>query len=311
MTLVEEREEPGAEAAFELEVAFPLRGQRARKRGPRDIALAHHDLSEWEVVRLLVPESRIELEVREEALIHEQFAETPHVIPQSPQLTRNRADHPQRLDTAHAECHRPSRGAIPREREAGTCRSISLVRGGSVPPDRGRTLALVKRGAFAVLVLALLAAGCGSTKTVTNTVTVTTAKTGVGPPAEISFFGHIRSLKPQGSVYRLRFDPEWFLSGLTANVAAAQDGAVEPGQPVPNDNYRVDESHRVLTFRVPTNAHVTVITKAPTGTPISVAQLAQIVDGTSKLKLFEPLESGVWIVVHVDTVRSLDQQYQP
>ncbi|HEX6662278.1 MAG TPA: hypothetical protein VF025_01275 [Gaiellaceae bacterium] len=169
----------------------------------------------------------------------------------------------------------------------------------------------MKRGAFAVLVLALLAAGCGGTKTVTKTVTVTAAKTGVGPPGEISFFGHIRSLKRQGSGYRLRFDPEWFLSGVTANVAAAQDGAVEPGQPVPNDNYRVDESHRAFTYKVPANARVTVLTRAPTGTPITVAQLAQIVDGTSKLKLFEPLESGVWIVVHVDTVRSLDQQYQP
>jgi hypothetical protein len=165
--------------------------------------------------------------------------------------------------------------------------------------------------AAALLLALLLSAGCGSTRTVTGIVTVTTAKTGVGPPAEISFFGHIRSLKRQGSGYRLRFDPEWFLSGVTANVAAAQDGAVEPGQPVPNDNYRVDESHRAFTYKVPADAHVTVITRAPTGTPISVAQLAQIVDGTSKLKLFEPLESGVWIVVHVDTVRSLDQQYQP
>ena len=86
VTLVEKREEPRAEAAFELEVAFPLRGQRARKRRPRDIALAHHDLAEWEVVRLLIPESRIELVVRQEPLIYEQFAETPHVIPQSPQL---------------------------------------------------------------------------------------------------------------------------------------------------------------------------------------------------------------------------------
>lgn len=178
-------------------------------------------------------------------------------------------------------------------------------------PDDGRTLALVKRGALAVLVLALLAAGCGSTKTVTKTVTVTTAKTGVGAPAEIPLFGHIKSLKRKGTGYVLRFDPEWFLSGVTANVAAAQDGAVEPGQPVPNDNYRVDESHRAFTYEVPANAHVTVLTRAPTGTPITVAQLAQIVDGTSKMKLFEPLESGVWILVHIDTVRSLDQQYQP
>jgi hypothetical protein len=54
-----------------------------------------------------------------------------------------------------------------------------------------------------------------------------------------------------------------------------------------------------------------VITKTPAGTPITASQLADIVNGTSKLKLFEPLESGVWLIVHGDTVRSIDQQYQP
>ena len=169
----------------------------------------------------------------------------------------------------------------------------------------------MKTGVLLVVALGLVVAACGSTKTVTKTVTVTTTEKGAGAPQEIALFGHIKSLKQKGSGYVLRFDPEWFLSGTTANVAAAEDGAVEPGQPVPNDNYRVDEGHRLFTYKVPANAHVTVITKAPSGTPITVSQLAEIVNGTSHLKLFEPLESGVWIVVHIDTVRSLDQQYQP
>jgi hypothetical protein len=29
------------------------------------------------------------------------------------------------------------------------------------------------------------------------------------------------------------------------------------------------------------------------------------------VKLFEPLDSGVWISVHGDTVCAIDQQYQP
>jgi hypothetical protein len=90
-------------------------------------------------------------------------------------------------------------------------------------------------------------AGCGSTKTVTKTVTNTvtaeaTGKSGVGPPAEQVQFGYIRSLKRTGGQYRLRFDPAWFLTGVTANTAAAEDGAVSPGEPVPNDNYVVNES---------------------------------------------------------------------
>ena len=82
----------------------------------------------------------------------------------------------------------------------------------------------------------------------------------------------------------MRFDPEWFTSGVTANDAAAEDGAVEPGQPVPNDNYRVEEGHRLLTYLVPADTRVTVLTKEGDpqsfgATPITVAELAQLVDG--------------------------------
>jgi hypothetical protein len=129
-------------------------------------------------------------------------------------------------------------------------------------------------------------------------------------------FGHIRSLVRKGDHYELRFDPAWFTSGETANTAAAEDGAVEPGQPVPNDNYVVDESDRTLKYLVRPGAHVTVLVNNPTGilsTPISVAELAQIVrtGKSGQRKLFEPLESGVWIRYRIDTVCSLDQQYRP
>ena len=166
----------------------------------------------------------------------------------------------------------------------------------------------------AVVVAAVVAAGCGSTKTVTKTVTVQgKTKSGVGPPGEIVQFGHVESLERKGSGFVMRFDPEWFLTGVTANTAAAEDGAVEPGEPVPNDNYRLEEGHRLLTYLVPANAHVTVLAKGVTGTPITVSQLAQIVDGQNPLPrpLFEPITTGFWILVNIDTVRSLDQQYQP
>ena len=65
-------------------------------------------------------------------------------------------------------------------------------------------------------------------------MTVTTeTRRGFGPPAELVEFGYIKSLDAKGSRYEMRFDPAWFLSGVTANTAAAEDGAVPPGQPVP------------------------------------------------------------------------------
>ena len=159
--------------------------------------------------------------------------------------------------------------------------------------------------------LLVVVAGCGGTKTVTRTVTVdSAAKQGVGAPGETVQFGHIASLKRKGSGYELRFDPALFLSGETANVAAAEDGAVAPGDPVPNDNYVVDEGHRLLTYRVPADAKVTVLTESPESTPITVAELAQIVAGNHK-PLWEPIETGFWLRARIDTVRSLDQQYRP
>ena len=34
-------------------------------------------------------------------------------------------------------------------------------------------------------------------------------------------------------------------------------------------------------------------------------------NGGPHRKLFEPLDSGVWIRVRIDTVKELDQQYRP
>ena len=171
----------------------------------------------------------------------------------------------------------------------------------------------MKPGAL-VLLLAVLTAGCGSTKTVTRTVTVNpTAKTGVGAPGEQVQFGYVESLTRKGSRYELRFDPAWFLTGETANVAAAEDGAVEPGEPVPNDNYVVNEGHRLFTYLVPADARVKVLTNGVSGSPVTVAQLAELVRGKNPFPrpLFEPLTTGFWIRIDIDTVRSLDQQYRP
>ena len=135
-------------------------------------------------------------------------------------------------------------------------------------------------------------------------------------PCGDRIFGHVRSLTRSTGRWVMRFDPEWFTSGVTANVAAAEDGVVAPGEPVPNDNYRIDEGHRLLTYLVAPNARVTVLTRhgdpAQLGaTPVTVAQLAALVRGEKPVDLFEPLDTGVWLRVHVDTVCRIDQQYMP
>jgi hypothetical protein len=167
------------------------------------------------------------------------------------------------------------------------------------------------RCAVAIAVV-LTVAGCGSTRTVTKTVTVTApAKT---PPSELVFYGHVKSLKRAASGYELRVDPALWLGGTTAYHAAVEDRAIEPGSAVPNDYYIRDEDHRLLTYRAPADVRVTVLTYRSQirGTPITVAELADLLAGENPKhrRLFEP-QAGYWIRVATDTVRSLDQQYQP
>jgi hypothetical protein len=132
------------------------------------------------------------------------------------------------------------------------------------------------------------------------------------PAGQMVLYGHIRRLSRTGARIKLGFDPAWFTSGATASAAKLADTG---SSDVPNDNYVVEEGHRLLTYLVPETARVTVLTNQGTkgiaATPITVAELLRIVNGGKHRKLFEPLASGVWIRVRIDTVRELDQQYQP
>jgi hypothetical protein len=131
------------------------------------------------------------------------------------------------------------------------------------------------------------------------------------PAGQMTLYGHIKRLSRTNSRFELGFDPAWFTSGVTASRAKLADtGSSE----VPNDNYTVEEGHRLLTYIVPTTARITVLTNNGTGiasTRINVSELARIVNGGKHRRLFEPLDSGIWIRVRIDTLQELDQQYKP
>ncbi len=132
------------------------------------------------------------------------------------------------------------------------------------------------------------------------------------PAGQFTLYGHIKKLSKSGGKYVLRFDPAMFTTGLTASVAAKEDTG---SSDVPNDVYTVEESHRLYSYYLAPNAKVTVLTNHGTSgisaTPITVGELYRIVNGGPHRKLFEPLDSGVWIRVRIDTVKELDQQYRP
>jgi hypothetical protein len=131
------------------------------------------------------------------------------------------------------------------------------------------------------------------------------------PAGQMTLYGHIKTITRASGHYLLGFDPALFTSGITASRAAKQDTG---SGDVPNDNYIIEEGHRVLTYILPLNARVTVLTNNGTGiasVAIPVPELSRIVNGGPHRKLFEPLESGIWIRIRIDTIRELDQQYRP
>jgi hypothetical protein len=128
------------------------------------------------------------------------------------------------------------------------------------------------------------------------------------PAGQTTLYGHVASLTRSGRRYQLRFDPALWLTGVPAERACGC-------RPVPNDYFIVDESHRLLTYFVPSGAHVTVLTGGVRGTEITVSELAQIVRGKNPnhRRLSEP-KAGFWIRVgftYPSPVVALDQQYQP
>src|SRR5205809_4070140 len=107
------------------------------------------------------------------------------------------------------------------------------------------------------------------------------------PAGQTVLFGHIKKLTRKRNRFELRFDPALFTSGVTASRAALEDTG---SSDVPNDNYVIEEGHRLLTYLVPTTAHVTVITNDGSGiasTAIPVSELARIVNGGKHRRLFE------------------------
>jgi hypothetical protein len=163
----------------------------------------------------------------------------------------------------------------------------------------------VKR--FVVLITALAAAGGLAAWALASTVFFS-------PPATIVQYGHIRSIRAAGGAYELRLDPAYWLGGLTAQMAAAQ-----AGQEVDNDYFILDPEHRQLAYKLPANASATVLTNSNSGiksTHVPISELAQIVKG--KNPVHRPLLEngslrtlGYWVKTNVDTVKSIDQQYQP
>jgi len=184
--------------------------------------------------------------------------------------------------------------------------------------------------AVALLALGLVLSGCavGGSKstTVTVTRTVTSPAGPKKPPAAeaetafVKYYGiPVKPvMKLDAKRYALTIKPEFFLVGVTANVAfaAGQGNACQPLEcpAAEDDRWVIPAGTENLTFILPAKATGTVLTPSSQGlglTTITEAQLAAVVGGTKTPKLLEPLDSGLWVTVNVDTVTRFAQQFQP
>jgi hypothetical protein len=185
----------------------------------------------------------------------------------------------------------------------------------------------------ALVAIAFVLSGCaiGGTKTttVTATRTVTSPSGPKKPPAAqaetaiVKYFGTpIKITQANAKDYILVLKPQFFLVGVTANVAfAAQQTPPNSCAPlacpgVPDDRWVIPAGAETLTFVLPAKTTGTVITlggQQMQTTKITAAQLAGLVavPPAKQPKLMEGLDSGVWLTVNVDTVTSFAQQFQP
>jgi hypothetical protein len=171
----------------------------------------------------------------------------------------------------------------------------------------------------AVLVLAGCAGGGHSTTTVTVAQHPLIAAGGGLGAQDARYFGQIVSItKVDAKRFLLVLKPESFLVGITANVASAAQQGTQcvplscPG--VEDDHLVVPAGSRPLTFLLPTRTTGTVLTAGAgsfRATKVSAAQLAALVAGAKTPRLIDPLSSGLWLAVDVDTVTSFAQQFQP
>jgi len=132
-------------------------------------------------------------------------------------------------------------------------------------------------------------------------------------PAE--HFGYIRSVSTAGATATLVFDEAEFLTGKEAQQAAEEDGAVEPGEAVPNDYYIRNPDKTTRTLPIANDAEVTAKRCQPcrNGQPGELGPfLASFMKGRQTYA--DPYRGKYtlyWLTIEDGQVVAIDEQYVP
>jgi hypothetical protein len=180
---------------------------------------------------------------------------------------------------------------------------------------------LAARALAVCAALLILPSACGSggageseSSAPTQSVATTTVATTTTPAAP-ERFGYIRSVSTAGPTATLAFDEAEFLTGKEAQKAAEEDGAVPPGEPVPNDYYIRNADTATKTFRIANDAQITA-KRCPLcrhGKPGELDPfLASFMQGRQTYAdPYRGRNALYWLTIQNGIVVGIDEQYVP
>ena len=157
----------------------------------------------------------------------------------------------------------------------------------------------------------LLVAGCGGYGDDSSDASGTTTT----KSAAAERFGYIRSVSTAGPTATLAFDEAEFLTGEEAQRAAEEDGAIPPGEPVPNDYYVRNPDKSTETLRVAADAEIT----ASRCSLCRGGQAGNVDDFLASFMKtdqtfadpYRGAKSQYWLTIEDGTVVAIDEQYVP
>lgn len=135
------------------------------------------------------------------------------------------------------------------------------------------------------------------------------------PPSPAEHFGFIRSVSTAGPAATLAFDEAQFLTGKEAQKAAEEDGAVEPGEAVPNDYYIRNPDKTTQTLRIANDARITAnrCNLCRHGKPGELEPfLASFMrQGQTYADPYRGSHALYWLTIGSGEVVAIDEQYAP
>jgi len=175
--------------------------------------------------------------------------------------------------------------------------------------------ALAACGALLLLPSACGESGEAAAPEPTQTSTATTLATTTAAPPGAERFGFIRSVSTAGPAVTLAFDEAEFLTGKEAQEAAEKDGAVQPGEAVPNDYYIRNPNKATKTYPLAKDARITA-KRCPLcrrGKPGEVGPfLASFMEGRQTYAApYRGKYALYWLTIEDDEVVAIDEQYVP